>query len=171
MNDSKQMISVRLVESDRMAVKAIANRLLIRESDVYRFAVNFFLNRFDCLADPSSQGSDLLLPFCELRRELSNTIPMKKHLLERIFNNSKVDPDKYVAMSDIELLLLPNHLLKQRLQKLHRIPHAALNGYADIEEHLKAYFIEKYGLADVDRDLAAIADSEIQSEDYRSNQA
>ncbi len=167
MNDSKQMISVRLVESDRMAVKAIANRLLIRESDVYRFAVNYFLNRFDCLANPSCQGSDLLLPFCELRQELSHTIAMKKHLLERIFNNSAVNPDKYVAMSDIELLLLPAHLLKQRLLKLQRAPSAAVKDSADVEDRLKGYFIEKYGLNEFDGDLPPVADNELQTEDYR----
>lgn len=146
MNDAKQMISVRLVKSDRIAVKAIANRLLIRESDVYRFAVNYFLNRFDCLGDATNQGSDLLLPFCEIRHELTQTISMKKHLLERIFNNNTVNPDKYVAMSDIELLLLPTHLLRQRLLKLQPNTSDAMKDGADIEDCLKNYFIEKYKL-------------------------
>ncbi len=140
------MISVRLVESDRAAVKAIANRLFIRESDVYRFAVNYFLNRFDCLGDPSHQGSDLLLTFCEIRQEISQTINLKKHVLDRIFNTVTVSPQKYVAMSDIELLLLPPYQLKQRLLKLNPSFDALSNEIFDVEESLKKYFIRKYNL-------------------------
>ncbi|MBK8815269.1 MAG: hypothetical protein IPN42_07050 [Methylococcaceae bacterium] len=152
MNDSKQMISVRLVESDRIAIKAIANRLLIRESDVYRFAVNYFLSRFDCLGNPDYQGSDLLLPFCEIRHELLQTLSMKKHLLERIFNNSAVNPDKYVAMSDIELLLLPSHLLRQRLLKLHPNPATVMKDHIGVDQYLKEYFIYKYDLDELNQD-------------------
>ncbi len=142
MNELKQMISVRLLESDRVAIKAVASRLFIRESDVYRCAINFFLNRYHCLTDSAFTGSDLLLAFCEIRTEINQTIHLKKHLLDRILNGNNLDPDKYVAMSDIELLLMPQHLLRQRLIKLTGITSGAI----DVEEKLKAYFIDKYKL-------------------------
>ncbi|WP_157844871.1 hypothetical protein [Methylocucumis oryzae] len=43
MNELKQIISLRLVESDRAAVQAIAARLFVRESDIYRFAIKLFI--------------------------------------------------------------------------------------------------------------------------------
>jgi len=53
LNELKQIISLRLVDSDRAAVQAIASRLFVRESDIYRFAINYLLNRFGCLFDES----------------------------------------------------------------------------------------------------------------------
>lgn len=142
MNELNQMISVRLLESDRNAIKTFANRLYIRESDVYRCAINYFLNRFHYLNDDTYTGSDLLLAICELKTEISQTVNLKRDLLDRILNGNNLDPDKYVAMSDIELLLLPSHLLKQRLMKLT----GTLSSNFDPDEKLKEYFIEKYRL-------------------------
>ena len=142
MNDLKQLISLRLVESDRAAVQAIASRLFVRESDIYRFAISYLLNRFNCLFDDTCTGSDLLLALVEIRAELNLTLGLKKHQLEKIINGNNLHPDKYVAMSDIELLVLPQHLLRQQLLKLGHIPNQSLN----IDEWLKDYLTEKYNL-------------------------
>ena len=111
------MISVRIDESDRSAVQAMATRLFVRESDIYRFAISYLFTRFDCLLDDSCAGSDLLLALVEIRNELHHTLGLKKHQIEKIINNSNFKPEKYVAMSDIELLLMPQHILKQHLTK------------------------------------------------------
>jgi len=137
------MISLRLVESDRAAVQAIASRLYVRESDIYRFAINFLLNRFHCLFDETCTGSDLLLALIEIRAELSLTLGLKKHQLEKIINGNNLHPDKYVAMTDVELLVMPQHMLKQQLMKLDYVPRNEL----DAEEWLKDYLVEKYNLA------------------------
>lgn len=142
MNDLKQLISLRLVESDRVAVQAIASRLFVRESDIYRFAISYLLNRFNCLFDDTCTGSDLLLALVEIKAELNLTLGLKKHQLEKIINGNNLHPDKYVAMSDIELLVLPQHLLRQQLLKLGHIPNQSLN----IDEWLKDYLTEKYNL-------------------------
>ena len=142
MNDLKQLISLRLVESDRAAVQAIASRLFVRESDIYRFAISYLLNRFNCLFDDTCTGSDLLLALVEIKAELNLTLGLKKHQLEKIINGNNLHPDKYVAMSDIELLVLPQHLLRQQLLKLGHIPNQSLN----IDEWLKDYLTEKYNL-------------------------
>ena len=148
MNELKQIISLRLVDSDRAAVQAIASRLFVRESDIYRFAINYLLNRFSCLFDDTCTGSDLLPAMLEIRAEINHTLGLKRHQLEKIINGSNLHPDKYVAMSDIELLLMPQHILKQRLMKLDEIPRTPI----DIESWLKLYLTEKYNLFEIEKD-------------------
>jgi hypothetical protein len=139
------MISLRLVDADRAAVQAIASRLFVRESDIYRFAINYLLNRFNCLFDESCTGSDLLPAFIKIRSELSHTLGLKKHQLEKIINGNNLHPDKYVAMSDIELLVMPSHLLKQQLLKLGYVPKNNLS----LDEWLEDYLVNKYNLLQV----------------------
>lgn len=138
------MISLRLVESDRAAIQAIASRLYVRESDIYRFAINYMLNRFSCLFDQSCTGSDLLPALLDIRAEINHTLGLKRHQLEKIINGNNLHPDKYVAMADIELLLMPQHLLKQRLMKIDD----ARREHLGVEEWLKDYLTEKYNLSD-----------------------
>ncbi len=147
MNELKQIISLRLVDSDRVAIQAIASRLFVRESDIYRFAINYLLNRFSCLFDESCTGSDLLPAMLEIRAEINHTLGLKRHQLERIFNGNNLNPDKYVAMSDIELLLMPQHILKQRLMKQDETPRANI----DVETWLKLYLTEKYNLLEIEK--------------------
>ena len=144
LNELKQIISLRLVDSDRVAVQAIASRLFVRESDIYRFAINHLLNRFGCFFDATCTGSDLLPALLEIRSEINNTLGLKRHQLEKIINGNNLQPDKYVAMSDIELLLMPQHLLRQRLMKLDETPRAQI----DVEIWLKFYLTDKYKLSD-----------------------
>lgn len=103
------------------------------------------LNRFNCLFDESCTGSDLLLAMLEIRGEINHTLGLKKHQLEKIINGNNLHPDKYVAMCDIELLLMPQHLLKQRLMKLDD----AQRNIMDTEVWLKLYLMEKYNLYDM----------------------
>jgi hypothetical protein len=131
-----------LVDSDRAAVQAVASRLFVRESDIYRFAITYLLNRFNCLFDDACTGSDLLLAMLDIRSEINHTLGLKKHQLEKIINGNNLHPDKYVAMADIELLLLPQHLLKQRLMALDDTSKSNF----DIESRLKTYLTEKYNL-------------------------
>lgn len=147
MNELKQIISLRLVDSDRAAVQAIASRLFVRESDIYRFAINYLLNRFSCLFDETYTGSDLLPAMLEIRAEINHTLGLKRHQLEKIINGNNIDPDKYVAMCDIELLLMPQHLLRQRLIKLDRLPHHP----TDVETWLRDYLTDKYHLLSLEK--------------------
>lgn len=145
MNELKQVISLRIIDTDRAAVQAIASRLFVRESDIYRFSINYMLNRFNCLFDTSCTGSDLLPVMLEIRGEINHTLGLKRHQLEKIINCNNLHPDKYVAMCDIELLLTPQHLLKQRLMRLDDSYRA---NNIDAEAWLKAYLTEKYHLPD-----------------------
>jgi hypothetical protein len=147
LNELKQIISLRLVDSDRAAVQAIASRLFVRESDIYRFAINYLLNRFSCLFDDTYTGSDLLPAMLEIRAEINHTLGLKRHQLEKIINGNNLNPDKYVAMCDIELLLMPQHLLKQRLVKLDE----STRSQPDVETWLKDYLTEKYQLLSIEK--------------------
>lgn len=142
MNDIKQIISLRINNSDRAAVQAIASRLFVRESDVYRFSINYMLNHFQSLFDDTCTGSDLLPAMLAIRAEINHSLGLKRNQLEKIINGSNINPDKYVAMCDIELLLLPSHLLKQRLSRIDSV----FRGQMDADSWLKAYLTDKYKL-------------------------
>jgi NurA-like 5'-3' nuclease len=142
-NDLKQTISLRLGDSDRAQVQALAARLFVRESEVYRFAISYLLNKLSILLDDSYCGTDILPLLLELRKELNETLEVRKHQLENIINGKAIQPEKYVAMCDIELLMLPRHLLKAALMKLDHSPRKN----TDPEIWLNQYLTEKYKLA------------------------
>lgn len=140
MSELKHIISLRLENSIRTAVQATASRLYVRESDIYRFAVNYMLKRFKCMHEDHITGSDLLPLMLEIREELISSLSLKKHQLFNILNGNNTHPDKFIAMSDIELLLSPPHLLKQRLQRVDDKQRKD----NDPELWLKDYLLEKY---------------------------
>jgi hypothetical protein len=157
LNELKQTISLRLIDSDRSAIQAIASRLFVRESEIYRFAINYLLNRFSCLLDDSCTGSDLLPAMLEIRAEINHTLGLKRHQLERVINGNNLDPDKYVAMTDIELLLMPQHILKQRLMKQDETPRPSI----DVETWLKLYLTEKYNLHEMEKEMLIGEDASV----------
>lgn len=155
LDDKKHIVSIRLNNSDRIAVRSTAARLLVRESELYRFAVYHLLNRLHRLHDDACVGSDLLPLFIEFKDELNTHLGLKKHQLFKIFNGKNPDPEKFVSMADIELLLLPQHAVRQRLQQ---ISEAAGQRRTDTDAWLLAYLREKYrfgdGVLEVDLQIA-----------------
>jgi hypothetical protein len=97
----------------------------------------------DKLHDPDCTGSDLLPLFIELREELNQNLSFKKQQLFKIVNNGNAHPDKFVAMTDIELLLLPQHQVRQRLLQ---IEDALSVREQNVSVWLERYFAAKYGL-------------------------
>jgi hypothetical protein len=142
-DDKKYIVSMRLINADRVAVRSTAARLFVRESELYRFAVHHLLNRLHKLHDDSCTGSDLLPLFLEFRDELNIHLGLKKHQLFKIVNSRNSAPEKFVAMMDIELLLMPQHSVRQRLQL---IPEAQGTKQADTQVWLKNYLCNKYQL-------------------------
>ncbi len=143
-SEKKHIVSMRLNDHDRNAIQTVASRLFVRESEIYRFAINVLLNRVDKLRDLDCSGSDLLPLFIELREEFNQNLGLKKQQLFKIVNNGNAHPDKFVAMADIELLVLPRHLVRQRLLQ---IEEALAVKQHDISTWLENYFVGKYGLA------------------------
>lgn len=141
--DKKHIVSIRLNNADRIGIRTTAARLLVRESELYRFAVCHLLNRLHKLHDEASVGSDLIPLFLEFREEFNSQLNLKKHQLFKIFNGRNPPQHKFVAMADIELLLLPQHAVKQRLQTTTDASNAR-NANTDI--WLKSYLLGKYEL-------------------------
>lgn len=142
--EKKHIVSMRLNNIDRNAIQTMASRLFVRESELYRFAVNNLLNRLHKLHDLNCAGSDLLPLFIEFREELVLNLGLKKQQLFTIINSGNSHPDKFVSMTDIELLILPQHLVRQRLLQ---IEEALAVKQHNIGAWLESYFVEKYGLA------------------------
>jgi hypothetical protein len=142
--EKKHIVSMRLDNTDRNAIQTMASRLFVRESELYRFAVSNLLNRLHKLHDIDCTGSDLLPLFIEFREELIQNLGLKRQQLFTIINNGNAHPDKFVGMSDIELLLLPQHLVRQRLLL---IEDALAHKQNNIGAWLECYFVAKYGLA------------------------
>ncbi len=132
---------MRLNNADRLSVRAAAARLFVRESELYRFAVHHLLHRLNPLLEERNAGSDLLPLFMEFREELNIHLGLKKNQLFKIFNGKNTSPDKFVAMSDIELLLLPHHAVRQRLLQT---PDAAASKHANTDLWLENYLLQKY---------------------------
>ena len=145
LDDKKNIVSIRLSNSDRDAMRVTAARLLVRESELYRFAVHHLLNRLQRFYDNNFTDSDLLPLFLEFREELNTELGLKKHQLFEIFNGRTADPEKFVAMCDVELLLLPQHTVRQRL---HQINETMEHRHADTGIWLKSYLYAKYALRD-----------------------
>ena len=144
LNDKKHIVSMRLNNTDRLAVRSTAARLFVRESELYRFAVFHMMHRLSKLLDDTCAGSDLLPLFLEFREELNINLGLKKNQLFKIFNGKNTTPDKFVAMSDIELLLLPHHAVRQRLMQTQE---AAACKQANTSEWLEVYLRVKYQLS------------------------
>jgi hypothetical protein len=142
-SDKKFIVSIRLNNSDRIAIRNIASRLYVRESEIYRCAVNNLLISLHKLHDTGYMGSDLLPLFIKYRVELIHGLRLKKQQLYNIINSGNLPAEKFVAMCDIELLLLPQHLIRQRL--LH-IREALVIKQNNIDEWLESYLLEKYEL-------------------------
>jgi len=140
MTDRKHIVSMRLTHDDRSAIQSIAKRLLVRESDIYRFAVNQLLARLERLLDSSCRGVELLPLFLELREELNYNLGFKKTQLYNIINNQELAPENQVPMADIELLILPHHVVRNRLMKIHQTTEKNI----DTNDWLHLYFEQKY---------------------------
>ena len=118
LDKKKNIISLRLDNTDRLSVQNLASRLLVRESDIYRFAINFLLNRANELNDFNHTGSDLLPLFVKFYEELNQNLGLKKQQLFKIINYGNANPEKFVGMCDIELLLMPENLLRVKLLQI-----------------------------------------------------
>jgi hypothetical protein len=153
LDDKKHIVSMRLNNADRVSMRSTAARLFVRESELYRFAVYHLLHRLHRLHDESCSGSDLLPLFLEFREELNFHLGLKKNQLFKIFNGKNTHPDKFVAMSDIELLLLPHHAVRQRLSQT---PDAAKFKQANTSEWLDNYLHNKYKLDALEEKPAVI---------------
>lgn len=130
---------MRLESSQLDQVQALATRLCIRESDLYQLAVSFTLNKLHCLIDERYSGRDLLPLLLEIREDFNKNLKINKYILFKIVNTP---PNKFVEMTDIELLLTPTQNIKSYLQRLGE----NIEDHEDSEICLKRYLLNKYNL-------------------------
>ncbi len=142
---AKHVVSIRMASGHRNAIKNIASRLYVRESELYRFAINSLIHRMSDFNDEICVGSELLPLIIGFRSELKGYLQISAKHLHKIINAGNADPDKFVEMSDIELLLLSN---KSLLWILKRKAAAAEFKNADVDVWLSDYLTYKYKLTE-----------------------
>ena len=104
MANRKAAVSVRIGAADVRDVKAIARRLGVRDSDVFRYAVKSSLAQLAPLVDPKAQGRDLLPVFIEAGPALLRYFELDAAKLSEIVNTGVEDPGLRVAAEDLTLL-------------------------------------------------------------------
>lgn len=104
MKGRKSAISVRIGSGDVRNVKAIAMRLGVRDSAVFRYAVRSSLEQLGPLVDPSVQGRHLLPVLVEAAPALLRYLDLDAARLVEIVNAGVQDPDGLVAPEDLTLL-------------------------------------------------------------------
>ena len=143
MDSKKQNVSVRLSTSDLRRIKEIAQRMHVRESDVFRFAVKTVLATLMPLNDPHVKGKDLLPMFADCYRDLTRHFEFDASRLERIINSGVDDPDQIVDRDDIELLVMAAVQENYALMRLNKLLESE-DDRRDLGSALKAYLLDKY---------------------------
>jgi len=113
----KQLVSVRLCQSDVERIQALAARLRVRESDIIRFALRLAFGRLAPLLNEQARGRDLIPIFLECGPELTYHFDLEPRTLEAIVNDGLDDPEHKVDSHDIELIAalhLPGYRLPAR---------------------------------------------------------
>ena len=147
-DDKKQTVSVRMSASDHKKVKEIAQRLHVRESDLFRFAVKSAITKLLPLYDRNFKGKDLIPLFIEFGNELTNYFELDTLRLDEIINEGvDKDSENHVDYDDLNLIAMSgireNHLYI-RLNYLNQ--EFNNNGPIEPENHslLKRYLYRKY---------------------------
>lgn len=104
MDNRKQVVSVRLKTADLAKVKEIAQRVRVRESDVYRFALRSTLDRLAPIYDPDMRGNELLPIFIDLCLELASYFELDTDRLDALINGDLGDGERRLEKDDIRLL-------------------------------------------------------------------
>jgi hypothetical protein len=143
----KSAISVRIGAADARNVKAVARRLGVRDSDVFRYAVRSTLDELRPLGDPSVQGRHLLPVFVEAGPALLRFFDLDAARLIDIVNAGVVDPEVLVAPEDLTLLSMAGAQQSYALVKLNELRENAPSLPQDTQtlvDVLREYLYEKY---------------------------
>lgn len=147
MESRKSAVSVRMRSTDVRRVKAIAERLGVRDSDVFRYAVKNSLAQLAPLEDPAIQGRHLLPVFVEAGPALVRYFDLDGGRLAAIVNANVDDPELLVATEDLTLLSMVGLQESYVLAKLGELidDAAALPHERErLADALRGYLYEKY---------------------------
>lgn len=101
----KQAISLRLGPGDIRRIKALADRLGARDSDVVRFAIKMMMARMLPLCDPGVRGRRLLPVFAEWGPDAIRHFELDALTLDEIINEGAEEGER-VDAEDINLLMM-----------------------------------------------------------------
>jgi hypothetical protein len=143
----KAAVSVRIGAADVHKLKAIARRLGVRDSDVFRYAVKSSLEQLGPLVDPAVLGRHLLPVFVEAGPRLLRFFELDAARLSDIVNAGVQDPETLVETEDLTLLSMADVRqsyalvrLSELLDQTTQIP-PEKDGLVDV---LREYLYEKY---------------------------
>ena len=140
----KHLVSIRLCQSDLERIRAIANRLRVKDSEIIRFALRLAFAKLSPLHDQNAYGRDLIPIFLECGPELAYHFELDSRTLDAIVNGDAGDPQKRVDPKDIEILavshMMPGYHLHTQLKK----PPQLATGRQDLSGALQQYLYEKY---------------------------
>lgn len=143
LDNKKQNVSIRMSTSDLKKIKMIAQRLKVRDSDVFRYAISNSLDKLGPLYDETVTGADLLPMMIECGTDIASYFQLDSHRLDRLVNDGVIQKEKLVDKADLELF----GLAMRQEQYLY----ARLKDFANSQDEplgtlslLKKYFYEKY---------------------------
>jgi hypothetical protein len=143
----KSAISVRIGAADVRNVKAVAKRLGVRDSDVFRYAVKSSLEQLGPLGDPNVHGRHLLPVFVEAGPTLLRFFDLDAARLVEIVNAGVEDPEALVAREDLTLLSMAVTQQGYALVKLNELREEAPSLPPETQtlvEALREYLYDKY---------------------------
>jgi hypothetical protein len=139
----KQNISVRLSEFDRTRMKEVAQRMHIRESELFRYAIKSMLRKLTPLNNSHVKGKDLLPVFLECFPDLTREFELDAERLDDIINANVDDPDQLVDRDDIELLVMAGIQEGYAYVRLKNLVRKQPEKY-EVGSVLKDYLMSKY---------------------------
>ena len=151
--DKKRLVSIRVRCHDVERVKKISQRIGVRESDLFRFAIRMLLARFAPLRNVEMGGRDLLPLLMEFGTELAHYFELDAERLALIINQGVDDPDKRVEIRDIELLIMSTVQEGYTYLRLKGLTDQDLE-HEGITSMVRRYIYEKY----LSREVAELPD-------------
>jgi hypothetical protein len=143
----KSAVSVRMGVTDLSKLKAIAKRLGVRDSDVFRYAVKNSLAQLAPLVDPAIQGRHLLPVLVEAGPTLLRYFELDAARLAEIVNAGVENPELLVAPEDLTLLSMAGVQESYALVKLSELLEEGAARPAEkdaLVDVLREYLYEKY---------------------------
>lgn len=106
MEAKKRNVSVRLSETDLEKVRVVAQRLGVREAELFRFSIKQTLLKLAPLHDGALRGVDLVPALLEWGEELTRHFELDSKKLAEIINGGVQDPREMVDAQDIRLMAI-----------------------------------------------------------------
>jgi len=102
----KKNISVRLGVADLRRIKEIANRLDVKESEIFRYAVKSLATRLLPLLNRQLSGISMLVALLESGEDLLHHFEFDTQQLQRLINTGLADGQRPVDPEDIDMLAI-----------------------------------------------------------------